>query len=263
MVSSMVHAKSNLAYRFRQGDAQSIIFIHGLGASKNSFDPCFEMPAFEKYTLTSVDLPGCGDSPSLEGFSYALKDQARLLSYLAEDLGLNRCIVVGHSMGGVIGLSLAESIGSELEKFFSLEGHLGPEDTAFSRKIASLSQDIFERLGLAIFKKWLKKNLQKNPSRGLANYARNLEKASPTALYLSSHSLVRESEVGRLQERFLNLPCRKGYFFGERSMRSSRVDFLEAHHVPCFIVPESDHFMMDDQPAAFYSMLLDALESKG
>ena len=221
------------------------------------------MPAFEKYTLISVDLPGCGDSPSPEGFSYALKDQARLLCHLAEDLELNRCIIVGHSMGGVIGLSLAESIGSELESFFSLEGHLGPEDTAFSRKIASLSQEIFERLGLAIFKKWLRENLKKNPSQGLANYASNLEKASPTALYLSSHSLVRESEKGHLQQRFLSLPCRKGYFFGERSMTSSRVDVLEAHHVPCFIVPESGHFMMDDQPTAFYNMLLEVLESEG
>lgn len=257
------HDELNLAYRLRRGGPQSIIFIHGLGASKNSFDPCFEIPAFEKFTLASVDLPGCGESPSPEGFSYALKDQALMLSGWVDDLGLNQCMIVAHSMGSVIGLYLAEAMGTRLKTFFSLEGHLGPEDTEFSRKIVSLSQEIFERLGLTVFKKWLRENLQKNPSLGLSNYARNLEKASPLALYLSSHSLVRESTEGHLKNRFLALPCRKGYFFGQRSIKPSNVAFLEAHHVPYFIVPESDHFMMDDQPTVFYRMLLDALEDKG
>lgn len=261
--TTQFHEELNLAYRLRRGGPQSIIFIHGLGASKNSFDPCFGMPSFEKFTLVSVDLPGCGESPSPAGFSYALKDQALMLSNWAEDLGLNQCIIVGHSMGSVIGLHLAEAIGTKLGAFFSLEGHLGPEDTEFSRKIVSLPQEIFERLGLAVFKKWLRENLQKNPSPGLGNYALNLEKASPLGLYLSSHSLVRESTEGHLKERFLNLHCRKGYFFGGRSMKWSSRAFLEAHHVPCFIVPESDHFMMDDQPDVFYRMLLGALENKG
>ena len=247
----------------RRGGPQSIIFIHGLGASKNSFDPCFEMPAYEKFTLASVDLPGCGESPSPAKFSYDLKDQALMLSAWAGYLGLDRCHIVAHSMGSVIGLYLAKAMGTRLETFFSLEGHLGPDDTEFSRKITCLSQEVFERLGLAIFKKWLRMNLQKTPSPGLGNYARNLEKASPLALYLSSHSLVKESTEGHLKKRFLDLPCRKGYFFGERSIKSSSVAFLAAHHVPYFIVPESDHFMMDDQPTVFYRMLIDAMEGKG
>ncbi len=219
------------------------------------------MPAFEKYTLASVDLPGCGDSPSPEGFSYDLKDQALMLAAWARNLRLDQCIVVGHSMGGVIGLFFAEVMESRVEAFFSLEGHLGPEDTAFSKKISSLSRETFERLGLAVFKKWLKNSLQKHPSRGLGNYALNLEKATPLALYLGSQSLVRESTEGHLKTKFLDLPCRKGYFLGERSSRSSSVAFLETHHVPYFIVPESDHFMMDDRPEVFYQMFLEALET--
>ena len=43
--------------------------------------------------------------------------------------------------------------------------------------------------------------------------------------------------------------------------RSTRT-FLDAHNIPYFIVPESDHFMMDDQPSLFYRMLLEALGKK-
>lgn len=251
-----------LSYRLRRSGPESILFIHALGAGRNSFDPCFGLKSFQRYTLGAVDLPGCGGSDPLDDFSYSMKDQAGLVLKWITELGLDRIVLVGHSMGGVIGLYLAESLGQRVEAFFNLEGNLNPSDCMFSGKIASLPLKTFEERGFQQFKRSLKENMERDPSPGLENYFENISKVSPRALYLSSLSLVKESANGDLSERFLNLPLKKWYIWGENSVNPITRAFLDENSIPYFIVPESGHFMIDDQPEMFYRILLEALSTK-
>jgi pimeloyl-ACP methyl ester carboxylesterase len=253
--------KYRLAHRVRKSGPESIVFIHGLGASKNSFDTCFGLKSFNNYTLAAVDLPGCGESGFLDDFSYTMKDQAKLALKWIRGLNLDPIFLVGHSMGGVISLYVAEVLGRRVNGFFNLEGNMSFEDCVFSGKIVSLPQKSFEKRGFQQFKGTLKETLQKDPSPGLKNYYANILKSSPRALYLSSLSLVSESCEDNLKERFLHLPLKKWYVFGEKSINQSTRDFLEENSIPYFIVPESGHFMMDDQPDLFYKFLLEALNS--
>ncbi|MBW1741375.1 MAG: alpha/beta hydrolase [Deltaproteobacteria bacterium] len=254
--------KYKLAYRLKRGGPDSFVFIHGLGASKNSFDRCFGMRAFSGYTLAAIDLPGCGGSSQPDDFSYSMKDQADLVLTWIRDLALDRMILVGHSMGGVICLYLAEALGAQVKAFFNLEGNLHCEDCTFSGKVASGSWEDFESKGFEEFKSALRKAVQKKSSPGLKNYYQNISKAYPRALYLSSVSLVKESYQGNLKQRFLDVPVKKWYVFGEKSMNQPTRSFLDANKIPYFIVPESGHFMMDDQPGLFYKMLFEALGDK-
>jgi len=48
--------------------------------------------------------------------------------------------------------------------------------------------------------------------------------------------------------------------FGEKSVNPVTKAFLDQHNIPYSVVPESGHFMMDDQPGLFYKMLFDTLE---
>lgn len=251
-----------LAYCFKQGGPEGFVFIHGLGASKNSFDLCFGMEAFSGYTLAALDLPGCGESSRPDGFSYSMKDQADLVLKWIKGLELAHVILVGHSMGGVICIYLAEALGTQVKAFFNLEGNLGSKDCTFSGKVSSWSQEDFESKGFEEFRSTLRGVIQKKPSPGLKNYYQNISKAYPRALYLSSVSLFKESCRGNLREKFLTLPTKKWYVFGETSLNQSTRSFLDANKVPYFVIPESGHFMMDDQPNLFYRMLFEALEEK-
>lgn len=249
------------AYRLRRSGPETVIFIHGLGASKNSFDTCFELESFKDYTLASLDLPGCGRSKLLDGFSYSVKDQADLVLKWIGDLDLDQIILAGHSMGGVISQYLSDALGPRVEAFFNLEGNLGKEDCFLSAEITSSTQEVFEGKGFQQFKRDLRENIQKNPSPGWINYYQNISRASPRALYLSSISLINESCHNNLKEKFLTLSTKKWYVFGEKSMNLSTKKFLGENNIPYFIIPKSDHFMMDDQPSIFYRMLLEALRS--
>lgn len=254
--------ESRLVYRLRRSGPEAILFIHGLGASRSSFDTCFELESFRDYTLAALDLPGCGESEWLDRFSYSMRDQADLVLKWMRGLDPAPTVLVGHSMGGVIGLFLAERLGSPLKSFFNLEGNLRCDDCTFSGKITSLSREVFEQRGLKQFKRTLKDTLRRDPSPGLHKYYESVSKASPQALYLSSVSLVQESCNGNLEKRFLKVPAEKWYVFGEKSLNALTKRFLDDNHIPSFIVPGSGHFMMDDQPGLFYTMLLEALQNK-
>jgi pimeloyl-ACP methyl ester carboxylesterase len=250
-----------LAYMLRRGGPDSILFIHGLGASKDSFKPCFELDSFKDYTLAAPDLPGCGESRWLDA-SYTMGYQADAVLQWITGMDLGPLTIVGHSMGGVIGIYLAEALGPQVTKFFNLEGNLTERDCIFSGKIASLSREAFEKRGLQQFKSTLEDLMLTDPSPGLKGYYKNISRCSPKALYLSALSLVNESRGSTLKERFLDLTAEKWYVFGERSVDPSTRRFLEYHHIPYFIVPNSGHFMMEDQPRLFYEMLLKAIQSK-
>jgi pimeloyl-ACP methyl ester carboxylesterase len=103
--------ETGLACVLRYGGTEYILFIHGLGASKSSFEPCFQLALFNDYTLAAFDLPGFGESQCSDAFSYTMKDQADLVLQWIRQMDLAPFHIVGHSMGGVIGLYLAESLG--------------------------------------------------------------------------------------------------------------------------------------------------------
>jgi pimeloyl-ACP methyl ester carboxylesterase len=250
---------NRLAYGVKHAGPESFVFVHGLGCSKDSFDRCFEMEAFSGYTVAAVDLPGCGESGWSEDFSYTMKDQADLVLKWITELGLREIVLVGHSMGGVICQFVAEALGAEAKAFFNLEGNLGRNDCTFSARVAASTQEEFETRGFAEFRVHLKEAIGEDASPGLYRYRRNVSKAYPRGLYLSSVSLVKESCEGNLKERFANLAMKKWYVFGDHSINSATRDFLDEQHIPYFVVPKSGHFMMDDQPAVFYRMLFGAL----
>jgi len=243
----------------KQAGPESFVFVHGLGCSKDSFDRCFEMEAFSGYTVAAIDLPGCGGSTAPEDFSYTMKDQADLVLKWITDLGLTQIILVGHSMGGVICLYAAEALGTKVKAFFNLEGNLGRNDCTFSARVAASTQEEFEARGFERFKRELKKAVKEDASIGLGIYYQNVLNADARSYYLSSVSLVRESCEGKLRERFASLAMKKWYVFGGRSINPGTKALLDEQGIPYLIVPESGHFMMDDQPSLFYSMLFGAL----
>ncbi|UCC32924.1 MAG: alpha/beta fold hydrolase, partial [Candidatus Bathyarchaeota archaeon] len=75
------------------------MFIHGLGASKETFLEVFELGEFQSFTVLAADLVGFGDSDKPVDFSYLMKDQAKILRKTIDFFDLGCLHVVAHSMG--------------------------------------------------------------------------------------------------------------------------------------------------------------------
>ncbi|WP_084583547.1 alpha/beta fold hydrolase [Sphingomonas azotifigens] len=84
----------------------AIVMIHGVMAQLRNFSHSLAGRLAKDHRVILVDRPGWGHS-RLTGPRPDLVRQGRMIAALIETLGLEKPLVVGHSMGGVVSLALA------------------------------------------------------------------------------------------------------------------------------------------------------------
>lgn len=87
------------------GAGETVLLIHGLGATKGSFLPTVAALAGSFRTI-ALDLPGFGDSFKPLGARYHAPFFARSVVELMDTLGIDRAHMIGNSMGGRVALEL-------------------------------------------------------------------------------------------------------------------------------------------------------------
>jgi pimeloyl-ACP methyl ester carboxylesterase len=107
-------------------DAPTVILIHG--ASGNSRDFSFDLTdrLDETYRVLAMDRPGLGHTPPLHGRGESPFEQAALLDAAAEELGVERALVVGHSYGGAVAMAWALEHPGRVAGVVSLAGATMP-----------------------------------------------------------------------------------------------------------------------------------------
>ena len=239
-----------ISYDFQKVKGDSVVFIHGLGACKDCFKDVWDFPGYQRYTILTFDLPGFGDSSRPHEFSYSMEDQAIVSRPLFQELNLNRIHIVGHSMGGAIGLLVAKDTRSIIESFICLEGNLISDDCGGSRAAVKYSLEGFQKEGFQHLK-------DGNSESADSLFLGCLSRSDPYAFYRSSESLVKWSDSGRLLELFLELDIRKYYIFGELNTDAPVIKQLSS--ITKLMIPNAGHGMMTNNPSRFYTILLSVL----
>ena len=91
----------------QRGRGPDVVLVHGGMGSAEDFEPILE-PLEARFRVTAVDRPGFGLSRA-HGEDPTYPGNARLLGGLIRALHLDRPVVVGHSHGGGVALTLAQS----------------------------------------------------------------------------------------------------------------------------------------------------------
>ena len=88
-----------LPHYIQEGDGPPIIFLHGLGGDHLSFSK--QHKALTKhFCCISWDMPGYGKSEPLDHLDFP--NLAQCLSNLISHLSIEKVVLVGHSMGGMV-----------------------------------------------------------------------------------------------------------------------------------------------------------------
>lgn len=105
-VGAFLDIDGNRIHYVDRGEGPAIVFIHGLGAQLHHFvGPLFD--ALPGFRLVALDRPGAGYSVRAAGATGEMKEQALVVRRFIETLGLDKPLVVGHSLGGAVALTLA------------------------------------------------------------------------------------------------------------------------------------------------------------
>lgn len=120
-----------LAYEERPGgaDAATIVFVHGLGGSSRSWWAQLGACAERGHRAVAYDQRGAGLSSKPPG-PYSVELWARDLVRLLEALGVERPILVGHSVGCMVAEHACVTLGQGIAGLVTIGGALRWRDEA-------------------------------------------------------------------------------------------------------------------------------------
>ncbi len=90
-----------------KGEGPAIVMIHGLGGQTGNFEHSLLDRLSDSFRVVLVDRPGSGYSTRRPGEMESMPAQVAAIAALIDRLGLERPLVVGHSLGGGVALALA------------------------------------------------------------------------------------------------------------------------------------------------------------
>ena len=90
-----------------QSGAATVLCIHGLGGSSNTWSPL--MDALQRFDVLRIDLPGSARSAQADTeHTLSIERMAKACSRVLAAQNVSRCHVVGHSMGTIVAMALAQ-----------------------------------------------------------------------------------------------------------------------------------------------------------
>jgi pimeloyl-ACP methyl ester carboxylesterase len=106
MARARIHGGTEVEYEVT-GAGPPVVLVHGITESRRSWDPLVSRLA-EDHTVLALDLPGHGDSGDAP--SYDVASMAGSVVEVIADAALDRPLLVGHSLGGVVVTAAATAV---------------------------------------------------------------------------------------------------------------------------------------------------------
>jgi pimeloyl-ACP methyl ester carboxylesterase len=97
----------NRIHYLDKGSGPAIVLVHGLGGQMGNFTYSLLERLTPDFRVILIDRPGAGYSTRAPGASARLGAQAETVARFIRILGLDRPLLVGHSLGGAIALAVA------------------------------------------------------------------------------------------------------------------------------------------------------------
>ncbi len=237
---NFVEIDGNRIHYVDEGEGRPIVFVHGLGAQLHQFRHTLFNRFGQGYRLIALDRPGSGYSVRAKGATGRLPEQAEIVSRFIEELGLEKPLVVGHSLGGAVALTLA------VEHPDAISG------IALLAPLTHLEAGVREKAGLLYIRsrlwRWIMAYTVAVPTS--LRYARQTMEfifspqsvptdymvngggwlgLRPSHFHATSTDFVAvEDDLGRIEQRYGEIAIAAGIFFG----KADRVIDMRIHGEP-------------------------------
>lgn len=92
----------NISYQIT-GSGLPLVFLHGFGENSKMWEDY--TPQFSGYRVITIDLPGAGSS---DFFNASIARMAKIVNAVLLEERIEKCVMIGHSMGGYVTLAFAK-----------------------------------------------------------------------------------------------------------------------------------------------------------
>jgi len=118
-------------------ERETIVLLHCFGCSSQWWDPIIPL-LNENHRVVTIDLIGHGGSEK-PASGYEITAQSAAVGEALSELGVSRATVVGHSLGGVVAVSLAEQSSELVDRVVLIDVGNDADDTelGFTAKATS------------------------------------------------------------------------------------------------------------------------------
>jgi pimeloyl-ACP methyl ester carboxylesterase len=127
-----------------EGKGKTVLCVHGIAASCRCWDIVIDALAPD-HSVLAIDLRGRGlsDKPAS---GYSIMHHCEDISALLKDQGIERVVIIGHSLGALIGLAFAAQFPERVDRLILVDGG-GKLTKEQSDKVFASIQPTLDRLG--------------------------------------------------------------------------------------------------------------------
>ena len=229
------------------GDDPPLLWLHGLMCSSTGelIQAAIQAELRGRRQLL-IDFLGYGYSDRPTGFGYALEDHARTIVAVIDALALTECGVIGHSMGGGVGILVASARPQSVSLLIMAEGRLDLDPEGLDPIAAQSEQDFMER-GFADLLDGQTRDAEALPEGLRAAHLGITRLVAPYALHRAEVARGRETDPP-LRSLLKDLQMPRWYLDGSESEPWGPRDDLEAAGVEFRVVPDTGHMMALQNP---------------
>ena len=198
ILKTLLYKNTTISYT-DSGEGTAIILLHGFLENKKMWAEYVALFS-EKYRVITIDLLGHGESDCL-GYVHSMEDNANVIHEVLLASKILKAIILGHSMGGYVGLAFAELYPKNIKKLVLLNS-TSKEDSAEkklnrTRAIKAVKQNYVSFVSLAIANLFSENNRTR-----LAN---EIEKVKKEALKTPLQGIVASLEGMKIRKDRENL----------------------------------------------------------
>jgi pimeloyl-ACP methyl ester carboxylesterase len=192
-LKTILYKNTKISYS-DSGIGNTIVLLHGFLENKKMWSEYSNLLS-EKNRVVAIDLLGHGESDCL-GYIHKMEDNAGAVNEVLEHLNIEKAIILGHSMGGYVGLAFAELYPQKIQKLVLLNS-TSKEDSAEkklnrTRAIKAVKQNYVSFVSLAIA------NLFSENNR--TRLAEEIEKVKEEALKTPLQGIVASLEGMKIRQ---------------------------------------------------------------
>jgi len=176
-----------------EGQGMPIVFLHGFPENKFIWKN-FSEKLRDKFRVICLDLPGFGENPALDA-PLTITDMAERVMRQLDAMSIDKCVLIGHSLGGYVSLAFAEKYPSRIMGL-GLFHSTAMSDSLEKKQGRNRSIDFIERYGINEFLNEFVKPLFYEPRREELkddiNFITEIGKATPKSTIIEVIKAMRD-----------------------------------------------------------------------